>query len=182
MASLLRYCFFSLALIAIGIAGKVPVTEYDVIVIGGGPAGLSATSALCRVARKVIVFDSQQYRNARTRNMHDVIGSDGKRISHVQVPLLNSFLGAKPDEFRTAARNQINKYGTAVVKNTNITEITAITSPEGYTWFVARDAAGLPYTARRVILATGVTDILPSTPGVLDAFGKGMYWCPWCDG
>jgi len=166
MAQLLSFYLSFLTLFALALAGKVPVTEYDVIVVGGGPAGLSATSALCRVARKVIVFDSQQYRNARTRNMHDVIGSDG----------------AKPDDFRTAARNQINKYGTAVVKNTNITEITAIKSEEGYTWFVARDSAGLPYTARRVILATGVTDLLPSTPGVLDAFGKGMYWCPWCDG
>jgi cation diffusion facilitator CzcD-associated flavoprotein CzcO len=69
---------FLLTLSILTLAGKVPVTEYDVIVIGGGPAGLSATSALCRVARKVIVFDSQQYRNGRTRNMHDVIGSDGK--------------------------------------------------------------------------------------------------------
>lgn len=67
-------------------AGKVPVTEYDVMVIGGGPAGLSATSALCRVARKVVVFDSLQYRNDRTRNMHDVLGSDGE---HSSSPYLN---------------------------------------------------------------------------------------------
>lgn len=55
-------------------------------------------------------------------------------------------------------------------------------SPEGLDWFIARDDAGLPYTARRVILATGVTDMLPTTPGFNDAFGKGMFWCPWCDG
>lgn len=68
------------------------------------------------------------------------------------------------------------------MKKGKILEITPIKTPEGFEWFVARDQAGLPYTARRIILATGVTDILPSTPGTLDAFGKGMYWCPWCDG
>jgi thioredoxin reductase len=88
MASLFRFYLFSLTLFATILAGKVPVTEYDIIVIGGGPAGLSATSALCRVARKVIVFDSQQYRNARTRNMHDVIGNDGRTTSYDKILLL----------------------------------------------------------------------------------------------
>jgi thioredoxin reductase len=73
-----NHYFFLLTSLIFALAGKVPVTEYDVIVVGGGPAGLSATSALCRVSRKVVVFDSLQYRNDRTRNMHDVIGSDGK--------------------------------------------------------------------------------------------------------
>jgi hypothetical protein len=72
---------FLLTLFILTLAVTVPVTEYDVIVVGGGPAGLSATSALCRVSRKVIMFDSLQYRNDRTRNMHDVIGSDGKHSS-----------------------------------------------------------------------------------------------------
>lgn len=68
------------------------------------------------------------------------------------------------------------------MKKATVVDITHIRSPDGFDWFVARDDAGLPYTARRVILATGVTDLLPSTKGVADAFGKGMYWCPWCDG
>jgi thioredoxin reductase len=68
------------------------------------------------------------------------------------------------------------------MKKAKIVEITPVKSPDGFDWFVARDDAGLPYTARRIILATGVKDILPSTPGTLDAFGQGMYWCPWCDG
>lgn len=68
------------------------------------------------------------------------------------------------------------------MKKAKVVDITRVKSPDGFDWFIARDDAGLPYTARRVILATGVTDLLPSTPGVLDAFGQGMYWCPWCDG
>lgn len=51
---------------------------YDAIIIGGGPAGLSALSGLARVRRKVLLIDSGEYRNAPTRHMHDVIGFDGK--------------------------------------------------------------------------------------------------------
>jgi choline dehydrogenase-like flavoprotein len=55
---------------------QVPQTNYDVIVIRGGPSGLSAASALSRVLRKVVLFDSGKYRNNPTRHMHDVIGND----------------------------------------------------------------------------------------------------------
>lgn len=53
---------------------------------------------------------------------------------------------------------------------------------DGHRVFQAKDQDDNYYTARRVVLATGVTDILSDTPGVKDAYGKGMYWCPWCDG
>lgn len=53
---------------------------FDVIVIGGGPAGLSATSGLARVRRNVLMLDSGDYRNGPTRHMHDVIGNDGKSV------------------------------------------------------------------------------------------------------
>jgi hypothetical protein len=56
--------------------GQANQTEYDVIVVGGGPSGLSAASALSRVMRKVILVDSGEYRNNPTRHMHDVIGND----------------------------------------------------------------------------------------------------------
>lgn len=61
-------------------------------------------------------------------------------------------------------------------------DIIPMKSPDGPVWFAARDETGTSYTARRVILASGVKDLLPQSPGVLDAFGQGMYWCPWCDG
>ena len=48
--------------------------------------------------------------------------------------------------------------------------------------FEATDASGKKYTARKVVLGTGLRDVLPETPGVAEAWGKGIYWCPWCDG
>jgi ribulose 1,5-bisphosphate synthetase/thiazole synthase len=75
---MLRTLFLTFAFASLHFAKNVPIVEYDVIIIGAGPAGLSATSALCRVARKVIMFDTEEYRNAPTRNMHDVIGNDGE--------------------------------------------------------------------------------------------------------
>lgn len=60
------------------ISVDVPTTDYDAIIVGGGPAGLSALSALARVRRNVLLIDSGEYRNQPTRHMHDVIGFDGK--------------------------------------------------------------------------------------------------------
>ena len=72
-----------LALAALGLstplpeAPSIPVTDYDVVIVGGGPAGLSALSGLSRVRRKSLLIDSGEYRNGLTRHMHDVIGNDG---------------------------------------------------------------------------------------------------------
>lgn len=58
--------------------------DYDVIIVGGGPAGLSAASGLARVRRNVLLIDSGEYRNAPTRHVHDVIGFDGMSSLHRQ--------------------------------------------------------------------------------------------------
>lgn len=67
-----------LSLLALSGAVSVPQTDYDVIIVGGGPAGLSALSGVARVRRNALLFDNQQYRNGPTREMHDVIGNDGE--------------------------------------------------------------------------------------------------------
>ncbi|GAB0132988.1 hypothetical protein EsDP_00001408 [Epichloe bromicola] len=71
-------CSLPLLASAAPVAEDRPWTDYDAIIVGGGPAGLSALSGLARVRRKVLLIDSGVYRNGATRHMHDVIGSDGK--------------------------------------------------------------------------------------------------------
>jgi choline dehydrogenase-like flavoprotein len=71
-------------------ANAAPPTDYDAIIVGGGPAGLSAVSGLARVRRKVLLIDSGEYRNGVTRHMHDVIGFDGK------LPFCLCFLPCSP--------------------------------------------------------------------------------------
>ncbi|KAH8434598.1 NAD(P)/FAD-dependent oxidoreductase [Aspergillus melleus] len=161
----LLYSLFSSLTVAL--AASLPQTDYEVMVIGGGPAGLSALSGLSRVQRKTVLFDSGEYRNAPTRNMHDVIGNDG----------------TVPSEFRGLAREQISKYTTASFVDKKITSVTPVTDHSTNTsYFNATDADGAVYSARKLILGTGLVDVLPSTPGLQEAWGKGVYWCPWCDG
>lgn len=75
--------FSALLFSALASAAAIPPTEedssteYDAIIVGGGPSGLSALSGLARVRRKVLLIDSGEYRNAPTRHMHDVLGFDG---------------------------------------------------------------------------------------------------------
>ncbi|KKO99564.1 sulphydryl oxidase [Trichoderma harzianum] len=132
-------------------------TDYDVIIVGGGPAGLSAASGLARVRRNVLLIDSGEYRNAQTRHVHDVIGFD--------------------------ARKQISRYGTANLVNGTVTKIQPEANNSYFT--VSADYPGdnkLIFTTRKIVLATGLRDLLPSTPGFIENWGKGIYWCPWCDG
>ncbi|KAF4973155.1 hypothetical protein FSARC_499 [Fusarium sarcochroum] len=149
-------------------ASVIPETNYDAIVIGGGPAGLSALSALARVRRNALLIDSGEYRNGPTRHMHDVLGFDG----------------VQPAYYRWAARNQISYYPSVEMRNGTVTDIES--HADENTWFTVSVAypggRNDKLTARKVVVATGLKDIIPTTPGVVENWGKGIYWCPWCDG
>ncbi|KAJ5123269.1 FAD-dependent pyridine nucleotide-disulfide oxidoreductase [Penicillium atrosanguineum] len=153
-----------LSLLTLTTAVSVPKTDYDVIIVGGGPAGLSAISGVSRVRRTALLFDNQQYRNAPTREMHDVIGNDG----------------TPPAVFRGLAREQISKYDTAHWRNQTVESIAPIDGD--FSSFNVTDDTGKSFTARKIVLGTGLRDLLPATPGLREAFGKGIFWCPWCDG
>ncbi|KAA8643064.1 hypothetical protein EYZ11_008896 [Aspergillus tanneri] len=163
----LKLLYTLISFLTLALAASVAQTDYEVMVIGGGPSGLSALSGLSRVKRKTVLFDSGEYRNLPTRKMHDVIGNDG----------------TVPSEFRSLVREQISKYGTATFVDKKITAISpVIDSSANTTYFNATDADGEVYSARKLVLATGLVDIIPDTPGLQEAWGKGVYWCPWCDG
>ncbi|KAK3390064.1 pyridine nucleotide-disulfide oxidoreductase-like protein, partial [Podospora didyma] len=141
--------------------------DYDAIIVGGGPAGLSALSGLARVRRKILLLDSGKYRNAPTRHMHDVLGFD---------------VGVTPAYFRWAARQQIAQYDTVTMANATVTKI--VPGDANNTYFIISTAENptTNITARKVVLGTGLRDLLPSTPGIRENWGKGIFWCPWCDG
>ncbi|KID85328.1 Pyridine nucleotide-disulfide oxidoreductase, FAD/NAD(P)-binding domain protein [Metarhizium guizhouense ARSEF 977] len=143
------------------------VTDFDALVVGGGPAGLAALSALGRVRRTALLIDSGEYRNSPTRRIHDVAGFDGVTAAY----------------FRWSARQQILHYKTVDAVNGTVT---SIRPKANNTYFIvtAETAEGSTstYTARKIVIATGVRDLLPHTPGLRENFGKGIYWCPWCDG
>ncbi|KAJ5935058.1 hypothetical protein N7466_004605 [Penicillium verhagenii] len=154
-----------LSLGSITAAQSIHKTDYDVIIVGGGPAGLSALSGVSRVRRTALLFDNQEYRNAPTRAMHDVIGNDG----------------TPPAVFRGVAREQISKYPTAHFKNSTVLSIVPYGN-SSVSAFNVTDETGMSYTSRKIVLGTGVSDVLPNTPGLEEIWGKGLFWCPWCDG
>ncbi|ROW14990.1 hypothetical protein VPNG_03403 [Cytospora leucostoma] len=142
-------------------------TTYDAIIVGGGPSGLSALSGLARVRRNVLLIDSAEYRNNATRHMHDVIGFDG----------------VTPAYFRWRARELLADYDTVTFTNGTVTKIESQNGSDTAFTVQATFASGeKTLSARKIILATGLKDDLPDTPGLRENWGEGIYWCPWCDG
>lgn len=122
-------------------------TIYDAIVIGGGPAGLSAALGLARVCRTSVIFDTGEYRNHGSKGMHTFLSRDG----------------IHPEEFRVTAREQMEKYSDQVtfVKG-RITQISHTEILPGYKGFQAVDSANQTFVGRKLVLATGTEDILPT--------------------
>lgn len=170
-----------LSAVALAAAKAIPETKYDVIIVGGGPSGLSALSGVSRVRRTALLFDNHEYRNGPTRAMHDVIGNDGKNSLNTHHDPCLSVPGTPPDAFRALAREQISKYPTAHFSNRTVASIKP-NGGGGFSAFTVTDHKGETYTARKIVLGTGMKDILPDTPGLRKAWGKGIFWCPWCDG
>lgn len=133
---------------------------YDVIVVGGGPAGLSAALVLGRCRRSVLVCDAGRPRNASAQHMHGYLGHD-----HV-----------KPMEFLRIGRDEIARYG---VEHRDANVVDARILKEG---FEVSLSDGNQLRCRRLLLATGVTDELPAIDGAVELFGKSLWHCPYCDG
>ncbi|ARS36905.1 NAD(P)/FAD-dependent oxidoreductase [Pontibacter actiniarum] len=133
---------------------------YDVIIIGGGPAGLNAAMLLGRSRRKVIVMDSGKPRNRWAERMNGFLTSDGMN----------------PREFIQKGRAELDKYGVELVD----VVVKSATYTKGE--FVVNDSNGKVYRSRKLLLATGLKDTLPELEGVEEMYGKSVHHCPYCDG
>jgi thioredoxin reductase len=134
---------------------------YDVIIIGGGPAGLNAAVVLGRCRRKVLLFDHGKQRNLKSHGMHNYLTRDD----------------IKPLQFLEAARKEIKKYG-VTLKSVAVNN--ADKKNENY--FTVTDINRKNYHSKKLILATGLKDKLPAIPGAAALYGNSMYHCPYCDG
>ncbi len=131
--------------------------SYDVVVVGGGAAGLSAALVLGRARRRVAVIDAGAPRNAPAAHMHGFLSRDG-------IP---------PADLLAAGRAEVTAYGVDLVED----KVAAIEPG-----FHVRLAGGGLLQARRILLATGLSDVLPEIPGVRDRWGKDLLHCPYCHG
>lgn len=129
----------------------------DVVVIGGGAAGLSAALLLARARLHVAVVDSGAPRNAPAEHMHNFLSRDGM----------------PPTELLAAGRAEVAGYGGELVDGT----VEAVLPG-----FTVRLAGGRVLRARRLLVTTGLHDELPAVPGVAQRWGKDVLQCPYCHG
>jgi gliotoxin/aspirochlorine biosynthesis thioredoxin reductase len=140
---------------------------YDALVIGGGPAGLSAALTLARALQTAVVFDSGAYRNQRATHMHTLPTWD-----HVS-----------PAQFRAAARKEIlARYQTVQFQDMALTKVAGPISKGAKRYFEAVGDDGQLWRGRTVILANGVRDVLPDIEGYEDCWVKGIFHCLFCHG
>jgi thioredoxin reductase len=133
---------------------------YDVVIIGGGPAGLSAALALGRARKRVLLCDSGTRRNAAAEQIHNFVTRDG----------------TPPDEFRHIGRQQLARYPNVEARDARVESISG-----------SRGAFRVGLTsevvdARRVLLCTGMIDEMLPIPGFRELWGHSVFQCPYCHG
>jgi thioredoxin reductase len=133
------------------------IAKYDVVVVGGGAAGLSAALVLGRARRRVAVIDAGAPRNAPAARMQGFLSRDGM----------------SPADLLTVGRGEVTGYGVELVED----QVVAIEPG-----FVVGLAGGTVLNARRILVASGVRDELPEIPGVRERWGRDLLHCPYCHG
>ncbi len=135
--------------------------SYDVAVVGGGAAGLSAALVLSRARRQVLVADAGEPRNALAAHMYGYLSRDG----------------FDPVQLLACGRAEVAKYGGAFVEGV-VTEVVS----DGRTGFRLLFASGERISARRVLVTTGLRDELPDIPGLAERWARDVLHCPYCHG
>ena len=142
------------------VAEVVGMTELDVVVIGGGAAGLSGALMLARARRSVVVVDAGTPRNAPAAGVHGLLGRDG----------------TPPAELLDRGRAEVRSYGGEIVRG----EVETVERDGDR--FAVRVAGGGTLRARRLLVTTGLVDELPDVPGLRERWGRDVVHCPYCHG
>ncbi|HEX2269166.1 MAG TPA: NAD(P)/FAD-dependent oxidoreductase [Pyrinomonadaceae bacterium] len=138
---------------------------YDCIVIGAGPAGLSASLFLARYRRRTLTFHHNSPRNEYAHGIHGFLGHDG----------------ISPAELLARGRDEVTAYGGLIIESC----VTGIEPLSNDHFRIRTGDAGQErrtFDARRVLLATGLRDLTPDCPGFRDFYGVSVHHCPDCDG
>lgn len=136
--------------------------KYDCIVIGAGPAGLSATLTLGRARRKIALFDNGTNRNRVTHESHGFLTRDG----------------IKPKEFKDIAIKDLESYPSVSIWNETVTEVIKDVKNDG---FLVNTSNNRSFIAEKIMLATGIQEEFPLSQ-IKQYYGKSLFSCPYCDG
>lgn len=134
---------------------------YEVIIIGGSYSGLSAAMALGRASRTTLIIDSGKPCNAQTPHSHNFLTQDGET----------------PAAISTKAKEQVLRYQTITFKNDKA--IKAVKTADG---FEITTETGKNYSAKKLLIASGVKDIMPNIKGFAECWGISVIHCPYCHG
>lgn len=136
----------------------------DVVVVGGGAAGLSAALVLSRARRHVVVVDSGSPRNAPAAHAHGYLGREG----------------VEPRELLRLGREEVRGYGGRV--ETGVVDA-VVHGPADASWrFEVRAVDGRSWRCRALLVCTGLSDELPGVPGLQERWGRDVLHCPYCHG
>lgn len=135
--------------------------QYDVVIVGGSYAGLSAAMSLGRSLRKVLVIDSGNPCNKQTPHSHNFLTNDG----------------STPAEIFIKGKEQVLRYPTVTFLEGLVTDV----APQGDLFHVLTNDTS-KFTARKVVFATGVTDTIPNMEGFAECWGISILHCPYCHG
>ncbi|KAI0206379.1 FAD/NAD(P)-binding domain-containing protein [Astrocystis sublimbata] len=135
----------------------------DVLILGGGPAGLAVAGGLARQLYTAIVFSSGIFRNGTVSHMHNVVGWDHE----------------SPADFRAKSRTDImSRYNTIRFHDTSVASVRKLESGR----FEAVDEAGQKHEGRKIVIANGIQDKMPDIPGYSELWGKSIFHCLFCHG